>query len=315
MTKPIIFLQREFREEFSDKIQAIAPDYQVKTELTEEELPAVEISVGWSKKFSEQLLASDQLKWVQSISAGVDYLPLNDFSDREILLSNGSGIHALSISEHIIGVLLGYYRGLNQSVKNQEQKIWGQDAIHYDQLAGKNLLVVGTGHIGQQLSKSIRSLGVNTYGINTTGHPVEGFTETYSIKNLSKIVSEMDIVVGILPGTHETYHIFNSDIFEKMKKSAIFINVGRGDTVHTKELITALEEKHIAFAALDVFEEEPLPKESPLWDFENILITPHISGLTVDFQNKFMKIFLANLKSYVANKELPVNQVELKRGY
>lgn len=315
MTKPIIFLQREFREEFSDKIQAIAPDYQVKTELTEEELPAVEISVGWSKKFSEQLLASDQLKWVQSISAGVDYLPLNDFSDREILLSNGSGIHALSISEHIIGVLLGYYRGLNQSVKNQEQKIWGQDAIHYDQLAGKNLLVVGTGHIGQQLSKSIRSLGVNTYGINTTGHPVEGFTETYSIKNLSKIVSEMDIVVGILPGTHETYHIFNSDIFEKMKKSAIFINVGRGDTVHTKELITALEKKHIAFAALDVFEEEPLPKESPLWDFENVLITPHISGLTVDFQNKFMKIFLANLKSYVANKELSVNQVELKRGY
>lgn len=315
MTKPIIFLQREFREEFSDKIQAIAPDYQVKTELTEEELPAVEISVGWSKKFSEQLLASDQLKWVQSISAGVDYLPLNDFSDREILLSNGSGIHALSISEHIIGVLLGYYRGLNQSVKNQVQKIWGQDAIHYDQLAGKNLLVVGTGHIGQQLSKSIRSLSVNTYGINTTGHPVEGFTETYSIKNLSKIVSEMDIVVGILPGTHETYHIFNSDIFEKMKKSAIFINVGRGDTVHTKELITALEEKHIAFAALDVFEEEPLPKESPLWDFENILITPHISGLTVDFQNKFMKIFLANLKSYVANKELSVNQVELKRGY
>ncbi|MBX8937868.1 phosphoglycerate dehydrogenase [Enterococcus gilvus] len=315
MTKPIIFLQREFREEFSDKIQAVAPDYLVKTELTEDELPAVEISVGWSKKFSEQLLASDQLKWVQSISAGVDYLPLNDFSDREILLSNGSGIHALSISEHIIGVLLGYYRGLNQSVKNQEQKIWGQDAIHYDQLAGKNLLVVGTGHIGQQLSKSIRSLGVNTYGINTTGHPVEGFTETYSIKNLSKIVSEMDIVVGILPGTHETYHIFNSDIFEKMKKSAIFINVGRGDTVHTKELITALEEKHIAFAALDVFEEEPLPKESPLWDFENVLITPHISGLTVDFQNKFMKIFLENLKNYVANRELSVNQVELKRGY
>lgn len=315
MTKPIIFLQREFREEFSDKIQAIAPDYQVKTELTEEELPAVEISVGWSKKFSEQLLASDRLKWVQSISAGVDYLPLNDFSDRDILLSNGSGIHALSISEHIIGVLLGYYRGLNQSVKNQEQKIWGQDAIHYDQLAGKNLLVVGTGHIGQQLSKSIRSLGVKTYGINTTGHPVEGFTETYSIKNLSKIVSEMDIVVGILPGTHETYHIFNSDIFEKMKKSAIFINVGRGDTVHTKELITALEEKHIAFAALDVFEEEPLPKESPLWNFENVLITPHISGLTVDFQNKFMKIFLANLKNYVANKELSVSQVELKRGY
>lgn len=315
MTKPIIFLQREFRDEFIEKIQILAPDYQIKTELTEDDLPSVEISVGWPKKFSEQLLSSDQLKWVQSISAGVDYLPLNDFSKREVLLSNGSGIHALSISEHIIGVLLGYYRGLNESVKKQEQKVWAQESIHYDQLSGKNLLVVGTGHIGQQLSKSIRSLGVNVYGINTTGHPAEGFVETYSIKNMAKIVPEMDIVVGILPGTHETYHIFNSDIFGKMKKTGIFINVGRGDTVHTKELISALEEKQFAFAALDVFEEEPLPENNPLWTFDNVLITPHISGMTVDFQNKFMKIFLANLKSYLSDRELSVNQVELTRGY
>lgn len=315
MTKPIIFLQRAFREEFIDKIHAIAPDYQVKTEITPEEAAAVEISVGWSEKFNELLLSTNQLKWVQSISAGIDSLPLAEFSTQNILLSNGSGIHALSISEHIIGVLLGYYRGLNQSVKNQEQQLWGQNTIHYDQLAGKNLLVVGTGHIGQQLSRSIHSLGVNVYGINTTGHPVEGFTETYSIKNLAKIVSGMDIVVGILPGTQETYHIFNSDIFEKMKQDAVFINVGRGDTVHTKELITALTEKSFAFAALDVFEEEPLPSDNPLWTLPNVLITPHISGLTVYFQNKFMQIFLANLKAYAQTKKLVVNQVQLTRGY
>lgn len=315
MEKPIIFLQRAFREEFTDKIHAIAPDYQIKTELTNKDYGNVEISLGWSTASSEQLLSSSQLKWVQSISAGVDSLPLDDFSKQEILLSNGSGIHALSISEHIIGVLLGYYRGLNQSVKNQEQKKWAPEVIHYDQLSGKNLLVVGTGHIGQQLSKSIHSLGVKVYGINTTGHPAEGFTETYSIKNMKKIVPEMDIVVGILPGTHETYHVFNSDIFRNMKKSAVFIDVGRGDTVHTKELISALEEKQFAFAALDVFEEEPLSEDSPLWDFDNVLITPHISGMTVDFQNKLMDIFLKNLKSYVSNKELTVNQVKLDRGY
>ena len=315
MEKPIIFLQRAFREEFTDKIHAIAPDYQIKTELTNKDYGNVEISLGWSTSFSEQLLSSNQLKWVQSISAGVDSLPLDDFSKQEILLSNGSGIHALSISEHIIGVLLSYYRGLNQSVKNQEQKKWAPEVIHYDQLSGKNLLVVGTGHIGQQLSKSIHSLGVKVYGINTTGHPAEGFTETYSIKNMKKIVPEMDIVVGILPGTHETYHVFNSDIFRNMKKSAVFIDVGRGDTVHTKELISALEEKQFAFAALDVFEEEPLSEDSPLWDFDNVLITPHISGMTVDFQNKLMDIFLKNLKSYVSNKELTVNQVKLDRGY
>lgn len=315
MAKPIIFLQREFRTEFLKKIQALAPDYLVQTTLSNDEVAQVEISVGWPKEFNDSLLASKQLKWVQSISAGVDSLPLKQFSENDILLSNGSGIHALSISEHIIGTLLSYYRGLNQAIKYQNKKEWVTDFVHYDQLAGKNLLVVGTGHIGQQLSKSIRSLGVNVYGINTTGHSAEGFIETYSIKNLTKIVTEMDIVVGILPGTADTYHIFNSDVFDQMKSSAMFVNVGRGNTVHTKELATALSNKQIAFAALDVFEEEPLPKDSPLWEIENLLITPHISGLTVDFQNKFMKIFLANLKSYLEKDALTINQVNLKNGY
>ncbi|MFC4771168.1 phosphoglycerate dehydrogenase [Enterococcus hermanniensis] len=315
MSKPIIFLQREFRTEFIEKIQALAPDYLIKTALSKDEVDHVAISVGWKKELNDALLASTQLKWVQSISAGVDYLPLEQFSERDVLLSNGSGIHALSISEHIIGTLLSYYRGLNQAVKYQEKKEWVADFTHYDQLAGKNLLVVGTGHIGQQLSKSIRSLGVNVYGINTTGHSAEGFIETYSIKNLTKIVSDMDIVIGILPGTADTYHIFNSDVFDQMKSSAVFVNVGRGNTVHTKELTTALKKQQIAFAALDVFEEEPLPKDSPLWELDNLLITPHISGLTVDFQNKFMKIFLINLKSYLEKNELAVNQVNLKNGY
>ncbi|MBO1308706.1 phosphoglycerate dehydrogenase [Enterococcus sp. 669A] len=315
MQKPIIYLQRPFREEFIAKIKEIAPDYQVNTELSDEELANVEITVGWKKEKELALLNHSNLKWVQAVSAGVDYLPLSEFEKHDILLSNGSGIHAVSISEHIIGTLLAYYRGLNQSTKNQMAKKWDQAGIHYDQLSGKNLLVVGTGHIGKQLSASLESLGVNVYGINTTGRPVDGFIETYSIKNLSKIVEGMDIVVGILPGTEATYHIFNSDIFNHMKASAMFVNVGRGDTVHTKELATALKDQQLAFAALDVFEEEPLPVDSQLWDLENLLITPHISGMTVDFQLKFMNIFLKNLKNYVEDGELVENQVRLKRGY
>ncbi len=315
MQKPIIYLQRSFREEFITKIEEIAADFQVKTELSDEELANVEISVGWKKEKELALLNQSNLKWVQAVSAGVDYLPLSEFEKRDILLSNGSGIHAISISEHIIGTLLAYYRGLNQSIKNQMAKKWDQSGIHYDQLSGKNLLVVGTGHIGKQLSASLQSLGVNVYGINTTGRPVDGFIETYSIKNLSKIVEGMDIVVGILPGTEATYHIFNSDMFNHMKDTAVFVNVGRGDTVHTKELATALKDQQLAFAALDVFEEEPLPIDSELWDLDNLLITPHISGMTVDFQRKFMNIFLKNLKSYVEDGKLVENQVGLKRGY
>lgn len=315
MQKPIIYLQRTFREEFIAKIQELAPDYQVSTELSKGDLDNVEISVGWRRELELPLLNDSNLKWVQAISAGVDYMPLSEFEKKNILLSNGSGIHALSISEHVIGTLLTYYRGIGQSIKNQAEKKWDQEGIRYAQLSGKNLLIVGTGHIGKQLSASLRGLGVNVYGINTTGHPVNGFIETYSIKNLAKIAEGMDVVVGILPGTEATYHIFNSDVFNRMKPNAVFVNVGRGDSVHTKELATALREKQLAFAALDVFEEEPLPTDSELWELENLLITPHISGMTVDFQRKFMTIFLKNLKSYVAEGALVENQVELRRGY
>ncbi|MGG5331968.1 phosphoglycerate dehydrogenase [Enterococcus sp. AZ163] len=315
MQKPIINLQKAFRKEFVTKIQEIAPNYQVSTELADDELNNVEISVGWKREKELQLLNHSNLKWVQAVSAGVDYLPLSEFEKKGILLSNGSGIHSLSISEHVIGTLLTYYRGIGQAIKNQAVKKWDQTGIHYDQLSGKNLLIVGTGHIGKQLSVSLRGLGVNVYGINTTGHPVSGFIETYSIKNLAKIAEGMDIVVGILPGTEATYHIFNSDVFSHMQPDAVFINVGRGDCVHTKELATALKEQQIAFAALDVFEEEPLPVDSELWELENLLITPHISGMTVDFQWKFMTIFLKNLKSYVAEGKLVENQIELRKGY
>lgn len=315
MTKPIIFIQGNYRAEFIEKIKASATEYRVKTTLIDEDLEFVEISVGWDKKNEQQLLAHSPLKWVQAISAGVDYLPLKEFEKKGILLTNASGLHSISISEHVIGVILSYYRGLNTAQKNQLAHTWNTDDIHYDQLSGKNMLVIGTGHIGEKLAKSVVSLGVNPFGINTTGHTVDGFIETYSMKNLAKIIQTMDIVVGILPGTDDTFHIFNNDLFSQMKPSAIFINVGRGDTVHTRELTETLQNKTIAFAALDVFEAEPLPADSPLWELDNLLITPHISGLTKHFQTKLMQIFLPNLTSFVKDGSLAKNQVSLKKGY
>lgn len=314
MTKPMIYLQRPFRPEWIEKIQRLAPEYTITTELPTD-LSQIEITVGWEKQTELALLKAENLKWVQAISAGVNQLPLPQFAQKDILLSNGSGIHSVSISEHVIGSLLAYYRGLLPAILDQKSHTWNPEAIHYDQLAGKKMLVVGTGHIGQKLAQLAHGLSVQVYGINTTGHPVAGFEETYAIKNLAKIVPEMDIVVDILPSTEATYHLFNSTVFHAMKPSAVFVNVGRGDTVHTKELITALNEQQFAYAMLDVFEEEPLNEDSPLWKLKNVLLTPHISGLTVDFERKFMTIFLANLKSYLADHTLSQNQIDLKRGY
>ncbi len=315
MEEKIIYLDREFREEFVDKIKSIAPNYTIKTSLSKEDLPRVEISLGWNQEYQKELLASDHLRWVHSISAGVDTLPLNAFAEKEILLSNGSGIHSESIAEHVMGIILGYSRGLFQAQRAQIAKKWLGSNVHYQSLEKQKVLIVGTGKIGKMLAEKADNFGIECYGINTTGHHVEGFKQTYPLAELHKVVPEMTIIVNILPLTEETKGLFNKELFKEFNEQAMFINVGRGASLKTADLVDALNEERIAFAALDVFEEEPLPVNSPLWEMENVLITSHIAGLTPDFQNKLMKIFLENLQSYIENHELKVNHVALKKGY
>ncbi len=315
MAEKIIYLDRGFRQEFIDKMTELAPNYVIKTELEPTDLMNVEISLGWNRQYERELLASPGLKWVHSISAGVDTLPLTAFSEKGILLSNGSGIHSESIAEHIMGVILGYSRGLFQAQKAQAKKEWLGTHVHYQPLEKQKLLIIGTGQIGKMVADKADSFSMVSYGINTTGHPVEGFSQTYSLNEVEKVVADMDIIVNILPLTEQTMGFFNYELFKKFASHALFINVGRGASLKTADLVQALNEEQLAFAALDVFEEEPLPEKSPLWEMDQVLITPHIAGLTSDFQNKLMTIFLANLKSYVTNQELKINEVALQKGY
>lgn len=315
MTKKIIYSDRSFRQEFIDEINRLAPEYTFKTKLEAEDLPQVEISIGWNSMYQQELLAYNHLKWVQAISAGVDYLPLAQFSKKGILVSNASGIHVESISEHVMGIILGYSRGLFQAQRAQIEQTWLGSSVHYQAVENKKLLIIGTGHIGKMLAKKATVFGIECYGINTTGHPVDGFKKTYSIDQLKNVLPTADIVVNILPLTEQTNGLFNQDVFNVFASHALFINVGRGASVKTEDLIKALQQEKLAFAALDVFEEEPLSKESPLWGMENVLVTSHIAGQTSHFQKKIMAIFLNNLKTYVAEKELSMNEIDLSEGY
>ncbi|MTD38446.1 hydroxyacid dehydrogenase [Erwinia sp. CPCC 100877] len=320
MEKPIIYLYEPLKAEQIDKIKQTAENYTVvtsKEELSSININAIEIMLGWGKALGQQLLASpdSQLKWVQTISAGVDTLDLEQFAKKGILLSNASGIHSISIAEHVLGVLLTEYRAIRKSIVKQEHKYWSRDDLSYQQLSGQKLLIVGTGHIGQQLAAFTQGLGIQTYGVNTSGHATAGFIECYSQKNMKRIINEMDIVVNILPLTDQTYQLYDEQMFQAMKPGTVFVNVGRGPSVNTADLTAALKNGQLRFAALDVFEEEPLPQDSELWAMENVLITPHISGLTPHFKSKLSAIFLQNLTSYLTDRTLAKNAVSLKKGY
>lgn len=320
MTKPIIYLQEHLNTNHMKEIQQLAPDYRIVDGRNNEatfDTNDIHILLGYDKSLINNLLASSasKLKWIQATSAGIDYFDLKTIEKKQILLSNASGIHSTSITEHILGVLLTEFRGIRSSILNQGKKEWHQIDTPYTQLSGKKMLIVGTGKIGQQLGKASSGLGVKAYGINTSGRATEGFIECYSQKNMIKIIPDMDIIINILPLTDQTYHLFNQQIFLAFKPQSVFINVGRGASVKTNDLIVALKNGHISFAALDVFEEEPLAKKSPLWEMPNVLVTPHLSGLTPHFRSKLATIFLPNLKTFISEGTLIKNQVSLTKGY
>lgn len=320
MSKPIIYLQENLNTKHMEEIQQLAPDYRIiagSKNTPEFNIDDIHILLGWNKSLVDNLLASptSQLKWIQATSAGIDYFDLEAINKKKILLSNASGIHSISITEHVLGILLAEFRGIRTSILNQIKKEWHQLDTPYTQLLGKKMLIVGTGKIGQQLGKSATGLGIQVYGINTSGHANEGFIKCYSQKNMLKIIPDMDIIVNILPLTNQTYQLFDYQTFSAFKPQSVFINVGRGASVKTDDLIQALEEELISFAALDVFEEEPLASDSPLWEMSNVLITPHLSGLTPHFRAKLTAIFTENLKSFVADGRLLINNIPLNKGY
>ncbi|MEI5989611.1 hypothetical protein A5881_001104 [Enterococcus termitis] len=320
MGQPLIYLYEQMKEEQVESIRQMAPDHIIidaKRETAQIIEDDIEIMLGWDDTLGQRLLASEssRLKWVQSVSAGVDSYDLKRFAEKGILLSNASGIHSISISEHVLGVLLAEFRGIRTSIVNQEKKEWTRKNITYRQLSMQKMLIVGTGHIGQQLAVFAQGLGIQTYGVNTSGHVTNGFIECYSHKNMSRIVNEMDIVINILPLTDETYQMYNKQMFLAMKPGTVFVNVGRGPSVNTNDLIHALNTEQLSFAALDVFEEEPLPDDSPLWQMENVLITPHISGLTPEFKTKLLRIFTQNLRQFLKDKTLAKNEIALHQGY
>ena len=254
------------------------------------------------------------LKWIQLFSAGVDAVLTPEIINSDIIVSNVSGIHATPIAEHVIGFMLIFTKRFYDTFKKQQEKIWeaNQDLT---ELREKTVLVVGLGHIGTEIARLANCFGANAVGVkrNLKNKP-DFVSEVYSIDHLDNILPKADFVVLALPLTTETKHLFDMKKFEKMKKSGVIINIGRGALIKEDDLIEALEQKIIKGAGLDVTEEEPLPKESKLWEIENVVITPHHSGLSEKYMDRAIDLFCINLKAYIKGERLP-NLVDKKRGY
>lgn len=277
----------------------------------------ITIIYGWDPQMGQQVAnaAHSQLKWVQTFSAGVDYLPLDQFAQQHVLVTNASGIHAAAIAQSILGYIFYFTRGLWTAEQRRPQRLWQQSADHQLVADEVSVLIFGTGHIAVETARLLKDMGVHVEGVNTTGHAAKHFDQTYAFGDPAEGIAKADIIINIMPGTKETNGYFNQKFFDQLENKLLFINVGRGSAVVNADLEAALASGRLNYAALDVTDQEPLPKDSPLWANDHILLTPHISGIMDHMDQRLFPILQENLQSFVKDGSLVRNEVDLSAGY
>ena len=285
-----------------------------KAEVTPEDLNGVEVLFDWSDKLREAVIKSDSLNWIQVKRVGVDALPLQELDDKGIILTNGAGANAQNIAEQTLAYMLMFERQLAQAVRNQMNNRW-DDAGYYDEVAGKTAMIVGAGHIGSLIGQYAQALGMKTIGVRRSQTPTANMDQMVTMDQLADHLKDADFVINVLPETPATVGLFDEQLFQAMSKRAVYINVGRGKTTKTADLVTALQQQTIAGASLDVTDPEPLSADSALWQMDNVIITPHNAGNSVHYGERAFKIFRKNLKSYAENGEVAINEVNFQLGY
>jgi len=255
----------------------------------------------------------ENLKWIQLISAGADRVPLADILNKNILLTTAGGGYSPAIAEWIIAKIMELYKKSRYYYQNQLNKEWNKDR-DIKELTNKKILFFGTGSIAQETAKRLKAFDCKLYGINTNGRLTNYFNQCFTFEKADNIISEADINIITLPLTPQTYKIINYDLLNKMKKDSILINVSRGKIIDQKDLIRLLAEGHFYGAALDVFENEPLEKDSLLWEMENVIISPHVAYASEYRFDRVFNVICQNLKRFKNKKKLH-NIVEMIKGY
>lgn len=255
-----------------------------------------------------------KLKWVACLSAGVDGFPLQLMKEKGIRLTNARGVHKIQMAEYAFTMLLQVYRNSKTIIENEKNHVWDK-TVRVREITGKTMLILGTGAIGSEIARLAKAFRMETIGVSRSGKQVENFDNVYKTTELLTVLPEADLIVSVLPSTEETKHLFTVEAFKALKKTAVFLNMGRGDVLSEEDLLHAIREGEFAHAVLDVFETEPLPEEHPFWKEENITITPHISGLSPSYMTRALKIFEKNLKVYEEDGNDYINTIDFIRGY
>jgi phosphoglycerate dehydrogenase-like enzyme len=246
------------------------------------------------------------LKWFHSFSSGLDAVMNSEIASLPIAISSSSGVQGPTIAETVMGYILAFNRTLPFMWQKQREHVWGKGLTRQPVEAfGKTIGTIGAGSIGREVVKRAKAFNMTTLGLCRHPGALPGYDEVLPDSQMDQLLARSDYVVVAVPLTGATRHLIGKAQFAAMKPEAIFINVARGPVVDQAALIEALQAGTIAGAALDVTDPEPLPPDSPLWDMENVMITPHISADAPILSQWAVDFFCASLKRYLAGEPLP----------
>lgn len=312
-----VLVVMEFRDKHKQLMQESFPDvkFVFDRQPKEADIKAADAIIGNIKPYLLQ--QAENLKWLQLNSAGTDGYCREGIMPKDAVLTNATGAYGLALSEYMLAVLMAMQKKLYRYHDNQKSKQW-HDEGEVTSVFNSYAIVVGLGDIGSCFAKRLKALGAaHVVGVKRRlGTKPDYLDDLISLEQLDRYLPKADIVASVLPGTAATTHIFNADKFSKMKQGAFFINAGRGSAVAEDDLCTAVESGHLAGAAIDVTEIEPLPQDSRLWQIENIHITPHTAGqyhLPATLDN-IVNIAKENLQRLMDGRQL-INQVDFATGY
>ena len=309
-----VLFTKDYGKEKFDKIKELGYEtiyYNENTITNNDDVDTADILVTYNPFKTLDISKMKNLKYIQTTSIGIDQIPMEKTISKDIIIANNKGGYSIPIGEWIVMSILEVYKNSKKFYEQQLNKKWKMN-FSISELTGKKIGFIGTGTLASEAAKRLQGFDVEIWGVNTTGYHKEYFDKCFVSNEMDEVFKNCDVVVATIPATKDTLGIINKDKFKIMKDDSVFINVGRGNIVNQKDLIKYI--KKFRCVVLDVFENEPLDKDSELWTFDNIIITPHNSWVSDKNKERTFDMIYNNLKNYIENKPLK-NIVDIYKGY
>ena len=312
----LLLYGRDFTS-WMEPLRRVAPGVAIETAGTEEEARSkiADADAFFGVITPGLLAAAKQLRWIQTPMAGLERYFFPALVEHPVQVTNMRGIFSDMIPDHVLCFILCFARSMHLSIRRQLAHKWAPRDVKVVHLPESTLGIVGLGGIGYGVAQRAAPHGMRIIAVDPRREekPPE-VAELWKADRLDDLLAQSDFVAVCAPETPETRGLFRAEQFAKMKPSAYFINIGRGRVVSLEALVDALRQQKIAGAALDVFEQEPLPAESPLWDMENVILTPHVAGISAHEEDRRLQVLSENLRRFVAGEPLR-NPVDKAGGY